>query len=82
MPGHCCIVIVFDAFLVINMSQVSTTTAMTTTPPVTVVSSGISSISSVTVSNIHLYSVLHMLGCQAINLPSTKQIVPQLSVWY
>ena len=23
-----------------------------------------------------------MLGCQAVALPSTKQIVPQLSVWY
>ena len=34
------------------------------------------------VSNIDLYSVLHMLGCQAVALPSTEQIVPQLSVWY
>ena len=32
------------------MSQVSTTMAMTTTPPVTVVSSGMSSVSSVTVA--------------------------------
>ena len=32
------------------MSQVLTTMAMTTTPPVTVVSSGMSSISSVTVA--------------------------------
>ena len=32
------------------MSQVSTTTAMTTTPPVTVVSSGMSSLSSVTMA--------------------------------
>ena len=38
------------AFLVVNMSQVSTTMATTTTSPVTVVSSGMSSISSVTVA--------------------------------
>ena len=38
-------------FLVVIMSQVSTTMAMTTTPPVTVVSSGMSSISSVTVAS-------------------------------
>ena len=32
--------------------------------------------------NIDLYRVLQMLGCWAIALPSTKQIVSQLSVWY
>ena len=37
-------------FLVVIMSQISTTMAMTTTPPVTVVSSGMPSISSVTVA--------------------------------
>ena len=35
---------------VVNMSHIITTMAMTTTPPVTVVSSGMSSISSVTVA--------------------------------
>ena len=38
--------------------------------------------SPVKVSNIDFYSVLHMLGCWAIALPSIEQIVPQLSKEY
>ena len=56
------------AFLYFIMSQVSTTMAMTTTPPVTVVSSGMSSISSVTVTS-SLMGLPTMLGQHDVVLP-------------
>ena len=52
------------------MSQVSIITAMTTTPPVPVVSSGMSSISSVTVAP-SLMGLPTMLGQHDVVLPPT-----------
>ena len=62
------------------MSQVSTSTAMTTMPPVTVVSSGMSSLSSVTMAP-SLMGLPTMLGQHDVVLPSPLTLRGSVAVF-